>query len=54
VHAPIRGAGLAFDEAKAFKLGDMAADRGVVAPDAVSELDNPDRAEPFDGNQQGK
>ena len=44
----------AFDEAKAVELGDLAADGGVIAPDAVGELDNADRAESFDGNQQRK
>ncbi len=53
-HAPIRGAGLAFDKAKAFKFRDLAADGGVISPNAVSELDNSNRAEPFDGNQERK
>ena len=44
----------ALDEAEAFELGDLAADRRVIAPDAVGELHNADRAEPLDGNQQRK
>ena len=53
-HAPIGGVPLALDEAEAFELGDLAADRRVIAPDAVGELHNADRAEPLDGNEQRK
>jgi hypothetical protein len=41
-------------EAEAFQLGDLAADGGVVAPDAVGQLDDADRAEPLDADQQRK
>lgn len=45
---------MALDEAEALELGDLAADRRVVAPNAIGELHNPDGAKPLDRNQQRK
>jgi hypothetical protein len=45
---------LPFDEAEAFEFRDLPADRGVIAPDPVGEVDDPDRAAPLNDDKQRK
>jgi hypothetical protein len=46
--------GLTLDKTDAFQLCDLTADRRVIAPDPVGEIDDSDRASPFDDNEQRK
>jgi hypothetical protein len=50
----IGGPGLATNEAEVFQLRDLAADGGVVAPNAACEIDDPDRAAALNEDEQRK
>ena len=44
----VRGCGLALDQTKTLQLGDLPADRRVIAPDPIREIDDPDRTTTLD------
>ena len=52
-HAAVGGTSPAFHQAEAFELGDLTADGRVIAPDAVGQLHDADRAEPLDATSNG-
>jgi 2-polyprenyl-6-methoxyphenol hydroxylase-like FAD-dependent oxidoreductase len=53
-HATVGAACLSLDKTEALQFGDLPTDGRVVAPDAVGEIDHPDRAPPLDADQQWK